>query len=577
MKRLKRLRPWPRGRTGLAKLIASNAVLPVPPGAKWKHVFGSAALAAFVVQVVTGIGLLMTYVSSTGGAYESLRIITDKAPLGSLLRGMHYWGASAMVVLMTIHLGRVFLTGSYKFPRELNWTSGVLLLATTAAMASSGRILRWDQNAVWLLVQGAEMAGRVPLIGAWLAHFIIGGDVLGSYTLSRIFAGHVLILPILLAALAGLHLGLVRRNGLSEPPVPGRGVDPATYRSDYRDMLRKKGVPFWPNAAWRHLVFSMGVVLVVLVLAWVAGPAGLGKPPDPSLIHAHPRPDWYFLWYFAGLALLPHALENSIMVLAPLLIGLVLFSVPLVSNRGERHPARRPLAVAAVVFIFSGIAALTVAGWHENWSPRLNAAPLTADIIGSSSGPVYEGAKVFNKMGCLFCHAIEGHGGKRGPDLTWIADRLTRDQLTLRIMNGSYNMPVFGHILSTADTENLLDFLSTRKRSGYVIGKRQPAVKTSGSLTQEELAIIKSKGCLSCHTTTGKALVGPSWKGIYGQKVTVMVNGKPVVKTVDEEYLKFMITDPDVWVVKGYQPIMPKTALTEKEVEGIIAYIKALQ
>jgi ubiquinol-cytochrome c reductase cytochrome b subunit len=214
-------------------------------------------------------------------------------------------------------------------------------------------------------------------------------------------------------------------------------------------------------------------------LAWVVGPPELDHPPDPSLINAHPRPDWYFWWLFALLALLPHTLENAFMVLLPLLIVLVLLSVPLVSNRGERHPARRPLAVAAVVCIFSGIAALTVAGWNENWSPRVNASPLTADIIGASSGPVYEGAMVFNEMACLYCHTIEGHGGKRGPDLTWIADRLTRDQLTLRIMNGAYNMPVFGRILSTAQTENLLDFLSTRKKSGFAVGKQQSAVRPS--------------------------------------------------------------------------------------------------
>jgi ubiquinol-cytochrome c reductase cytochrome b subunit len=204
----------------------------------------------------------------------------------------------------------------------------------------------------------------------------------------------------------------------------------------------------------------------------LVGPPELDHPPDPSLINAHPRPDWYFWWLFSLLALLPHALESYFIVLLPLLIGLALLSVPLVSNRGERHPARRPLAVAVVVCIFSGIAALTVAGWHENWSPRVNASPLTADITGASSGPVYKGAMVFNKMGCLYCHTIEGHGGRRGPELTWIADRLTRDQLTLRIMNGAYNMPVFGRILSTTQTENLLDFLSTRKKSGFEIGKQ---------------------------------------------------------------------------------------------------------
>ncbi|MCC6347955.1 MAG: cytochrome b N-terminal domain-containing protein [Nitrospirales bacterium] len=471
MKQRKTPLQWLNDRTGLVNLIVSVAVHPVPPGARWKYVFGSAVLAAFILQVVTGIGLLTTYVSSTGGAYQSLQYITDKAPLGALLRGMHYWGASAMVVMIIIHLVRVFLTGSYKFPRELNWGSGVLLLGITAAMAFSGQIMRWDQNAVWSLVVGTEMSGRFPLIGTWLGYFIMGGDVMGSSTLSRIFAVHVFILPILLVSLAGLHLYLVLRNGVSEPPVPGRGVDPSTYRSEYQSMLREKGVPFWPEAAWRDFVFALAVVLAVLLLAWVVGPSKLDRPPDPSLINAHPRPDWYFWWYFAVLALLPYSLENYVMVLAPFLIALILLSVPLASNRGERHPERRPLAVAAVIFIFSCIAALTLAGWRENWSPRVNAPPLTADIIGVSSGPVYDGAMVFNEKACLYCHTIEGHGGKRGPDLSWIADRLTRDQMTLRIMNGAYNMPVFGRILSTTETENLLDFLATRKRPGFGVGE----------------------------------------------------------------------------------------------------------
>ena len=469
--KLKRSLQWIDDRTGLVKQIEAIAAHPAAPGVKWKYVFGSAVLTAFILQVVTGIGLLTTYVPSAGGAFESLRYITEKAPLGAFLRGLHFWGASMMVVLITAHFLRVFLMGSFKFPRELNWTSGVLLLATTAATAFCGQIVRWDQNAVFGIVAAAKMAAHVPLIGPWIARFIIGGDVVGTYTLSRIFDLHVFVLPILLASLIGLHVHLVLRNGVSEPPVAGRGVDPATYRSDYREMLRREGVPFWPTVVLRDFTFALGVVFVVLLLAWVVGPAKLDNPPDPSLINAQPRPDWYFWWLFALLALLPHSLENYFMVLTPLVIGLVLFSVPLVSNRGERHPARRPLAVAAVVFIFSAIVALTLAGWNEDWSPRTDAPPLSAKIAGAASGPVYEGAMVFNKMGCLYCHTIEGHGGKRGPELTWVSDRLTRDQLELRIMNGVYNMPVFGRILSTEQTRNLLDFLATRKKSGFATGE----------------------------------------------------------------------------------------------------------
>jgi ubiquinol-cytochrome c reductase cytochrome b subunit len=471
MKKLKNLLQWLNDRTGLGELIGPLAVHPVPPGARWKYVFGSATLAAFVLQVVTGIGLAMTYVSSTGGAYQSLQYITGKEPLGAVLRGMHYWGATAMVVMVGIHFLRVFLTGSYKFPRELNWISGVLLLGLTMALAFSGQILRWDQNAVWSLVVGAEQAGRVPLIGTWIAHFIMGGDVVGAYTLSRVFSVHVFVLPILLAALVGLHLHLLLRNGVSEPPEAGRPVDPATYRSQYHEMLRKEGIPFWPEAAWRDSVFALVVTLGVLLLACIAGPASLDNPPDPSLINALPRPDWYFWWYFSMLALLPHSLENYVMTLVPLLAGVILICVPLASNRGERHLERRPLAVGVVVFIIAVIAALTLAGWEENWSPRFDASPLTADIIGASSGPVYEGGRVFNEKGCLYCHAIDGHGGKRGPDLTWVADRLTLDQMTLRILNGAYNMPVYGGILTSTETGNLLDFLTTRKKSGFAVGE----------------------------------------------------------------------------------------------------------
>ncbi len=489
---------WLDDRTGLVKLTKEIAYHPAAPGVKWKYVFGSAVLTAFIMQVVTGIGLLTTYVPSSGSAFESLQYITNKAPLGALLRGMHYWGASMMLSLIAIHVTRIFLMGSFKFPRELNWITGVLLLATTAITAYFGQIVRWDQNAVFGMVVAAKMASHVPLIGTWLSHFIIGGEVVGSYTLSRIFDMHVIVLPIVLVSLIGLHVYLVLRNGVSEPPVAGRGVDPATYRSNYHDMLKKEGVPFWPTVVLRDFVFAIGVVLVVILLAWLVGPVELDHPPDPSLVNAHPRPDWYFWWLFALLALLPHQLENYVIVLLPILIAIVLFSIPLV-NRGERHPARRPLAVTAVVFIFSSIAALTVAGWHEDWSPNEDAAPLTADIIGASSGPVYEGAMVFNTMGCLFCHTIEGHGGKRGPELTWIADRLTPDQLELRIMNGAYNMPVFGRILSTEETENLLEFLSTRKKFGFAKGKQQSAVRPSAPLTQapvhasEKLGIIKNQ------------------------------------------------------------------------------------
>jgi len=466
MKLVARIWQWVDDRTGLSQWLGPMLNHPVPRTARWMYVFGSAIIVAFTVQVVTGIVLATVYVPSAGQAYQTLQFITNEAPLGSLIRGMHFWGASAMVVLAGVHLLRVFLFGSFKYPREVNWLTGVLLLGLTLAMGFTGQLLRWDQNAVWSVVVGTEQAGRVPLIGTWLGHLVLGGTTIGGTTLSRFFAIHVVVLPLLIIAGIGAHLALVLLHGVSAPPRVGESVDPATARNQYHELLERDGVPFWPNAAWRDLVFAVVVVAVIVGLAAVVGPAPLDRPPDPSQVIAHPRPDWYLWWYFALLAYLPPSLESVVIVLAPLLGLAVLIGLPLVAWRGERHPARRPLAVAVVVFGLAALAGLTVAGWQERWSPNFDAKPLTANDIGESSGPIYQGAMLFNTKGCLACHSIAGHGGTRGPDLSRVGDRLTPEQLTIRIANGAHNMPSFAATLSRDELDLLVGFLHSRTSPG---------------------------------------------------------------------------------------------------------------
>lgn len=477
MNSIRRLLAWIEDRTGIAKALGP-LIGHVVPRTGWAYVFGSATLVAFLLQVVTGIILATVYVPSADQAYESLEFITHRATLGRLVRGMHYFGASAMVVLIGIHAVRVFLMGAFKFPREVNWLVGAGLLLLTLVIAFTGQLMRWDQNAIWSVVVSAEMAGRTPLIGREIAHFLFGGDFLGAATLSRFFALHVFVLPGLILLLVGFHLFLVIRNGISEPPRPGEPVDPATYRQRYRALLEHEGVPFWPHAAWRDVVFGTLVVAAIVALAATIGPPALDKPPDPTIIDAYPAPDWYFLWYFAILAMLPHGAEPYVMVLGPAALVVVLFVLPLLFGRGERSARRRPWAVGGIAFIVLSIAVLTVAGVQEHWSPDFGARPLPPEVVGATSGPVFRGAQVFHAKGCEYCHRIDGYGGRRGPDLSTIADRLRPEQIVIRIMNGGYNMPAFAGNITPRELSDLVAFLRSRSAAAARVRPRGDTTAT---------------------------------------------------------------------------------------------------
>ena len=462
MELLRKIWVWFDMRTDVSKVLGPLMKHPVPPRTGWMYVFGSATLFVFLIQIFTGIALATAYVSSAGQAFESLRWITNDAFLGHLLRGMHYFGASAMVLLVGIHMIRTFLTGSYKFPRELNWVVGVLLLGLTILMGFTGQLLRWDQNGVWSTVVAAEQAGRVPIIGHQLARLLLGGQTVGGATLSRFFAYHVFFIPAVIFGMIALHIGLALRHGISEKPSASRPVDPQTYRAWYENMLHREGVPFWPDAAWRDVVFGVLVVATVVFLAWRIGPPQLTTPPDPTIIQAYPRPDWYLVWYFAVLAQLPHGTESLVIVGAPLVAGLCLFVLPLVFNRGQRAPSRRPWAVASIVVIVLSVGVLWYQGERTPWSPDFSAQPLAASVVQSDQPQVVQGAHLFHRQGCEYCHSIAGHGGQRGPDLTYIADRLTPQQITLRILNGGYNMPAFASSIKPEDVNALVAFLNTR-------------------------------------------------------------------------------------------------------------------
>ena len=455
---------WVDDRLGISDLLGPAMTHLVPRDAKWWYVFGSATMVAFIVQVASGVALAFSYVSSSSQAYETLQFITNDAPFGKLLRGMHYFGASAMVLMVGAHMAQVFLFGSYKFPREMNWTTGVLLLAFTLMMGFTGQLLRWDQTAAWSVVVAAEQAGRVPFIGDWLARSILGGNTIGGATLSRFFAVHVFIVPALIFVFIALHLWLVLRHGISEPPTPGKLVNPKTYRKEYHELMEKTGHPFFPDGAWRDFVFGTALIIAIVVLSVWVGPPPIDKPPDPSLLDADPRPDWYLLWYFALLALIPAKIEGIFMIAAPAVIGILLLVVPVLNHRGERHWTRRPWSLAILLISIIMIGSLWVAGARSPWSPNFQAQPLPQQVIGATQGPVFEGAMLFHDKACLNCHLVQGLGGRRGPNLSYIGDKLSKDDMVLRIVNGGTNMPAFGGTLKSEEITNLVAFLQSRRQ-----------------------------------------------------------------------------------------------------------------
>lgn len=463
MNRFKKAVLWLDDRGGFSEMVKPLLNHPVPPGSKWAYVFGSATLFCFVLQVATGIGLALLYQPSSEGAFQSLQYITHKATMGKTLRGIHYFGASGMIVMVGIHMLRTYITAAYKYPREMSWVSGVVLLLLTVGMGFTGQLLRWDDNGVWSAVVAAEQMGRIPLIGKSLARLLLGGDTLGGQSLSRFFSYHVFLIPALLFAFIGFHLWLVMRNGISEPPKAGRLVDPRTYRQWYQNMLRNSGVPFWPNAAWRDALVGSLLIIALVVLAVLVGPPALTKPPDPSNVMATPQPDWYLLWIYALFALMPPNIESYVMFFGPLLLFFLLFALPFVSNKGERAPIRRPWAIVGSCFVVIVVVSLLFVGNRADWSPDFNAKSLTKVSIPPTDSLALSGAVLFQEKACLYCHRIKGEGGKVGPDLTHVANRLNEEQLIIRIANGARNMPAYGSSLNQEEMNELVAFLKTNK------------------------------------------------------------------------------------------------------------------
>src|SRR4051794_13927914 len=210
---------WLDERTGASPFLRGFLYRKVPKGTNWFYTLGSATMFAFLSQAITGVFLAMYYrPDAGGGAYESMRHVNDDVFLGEFVHGMHKWGSSVMVILICLHMARTFFFGAYKYPRELNWVIGVALLILTFAMSFTGYLLPFDQRSFWATVVGNNINGTGPLVGPYLADFLMGGSEFNSATLSRFYSIHMLVVPSIIAAMMGAHLWLVVKLGTTAPP-----------------------------------------------------------------------------------------------------------------------------------------------------------------------------------------------------------------------------------------------------------------------------------------------------------------------------------------------------------------------
>ncbi|NQW04040.1 MAG: cytochrome b N-terminal domain-containing protein [Acidobacteria bacterium] len=515
---------WLDHRTGFRDLRHHLFDEPLPPGTGWAFTLGSLLLFGLTLQVLTGTLLALFYAPTPDHAWDSVRYITNDVRGGFLLRGLHHWGASLVVVTAVLHLARVVLFGSYKAPREMNWVVGLVLLHVILAFGLTGYLLPWDQRAYWATVVTINISKLTPLAGEFVADLLRGGSDIGALTLTRWYAVHVLVLPPTLFGLTALHLYLMRRHGISGPITPRSGLSET----------------FFPYQAARDLTVAIVVGAALAILAWQGAPA-LEPPADPSASGYIPRPEWYFLGLFQLLKYFPGRLEVVGAIVIPGAVMTVLCLLPWIDRARSRGLQERRWLLTGLAAGIAALCTLTVMGamdtpaqadgeWNvreqaglalmsdttctschratamsapidplrvsqpRDWlvghlqdpqmiAPGLRVAPpsnqydheaILAALARGRSGSIPElglddgaVAVLFNRN-CLRCHVMGPVGGAEGPALTTIGATLTEASLVRQIttplgVKPDGAMPAFAGKLTADEIARLASWLATRR------------------------------------------------------------------------------------------------------------------
>src|SRR6202045_4773951 len=336
---------WLNQRTGVDDLLQSALYEPIPGGARFAYVFGSGLLFIFISQVITGVFLALYYVPSADHAHTTVAYITKSVTAGSFLRSLHAYGASAMIVVLLLHLSQTYIYGAYKGRRELLWLTGCLHFALILAMAFTGYLLPWDQRAYFATAVGTNAASEVPLVGETLKRMMRGGTEMGTLTISRFFVANVFFIAACIFALVAAHILLFRKAGAAGPP------DEDPYEP------KKKTELFYPRQVLMDLSLTALLIIGLGSLCFFA-PMQLGPPANPADAQYIPRPEWYYLPIFQWLKYWHGAVSVVGILIIPMVLAVGIVTLPFFDRSVERRPWKRPMAIGSYGFVLFALVGL---------------------------------------------------------------------------------------------------------------------------------------------------------------------------------------------------------------------------
>ena len=593
---------WLDRRADIDKLMKESLNEPVPGGARLAYVFGSGLLFIFISQIITGICLALYYVPSAETAHTSVAYIMKKVAEGAFLRSLHYYGSSAMIIVLLLHFLQTFLYGSYKGRRELLWLSGATLSLFVLGMGFTGYLLPWDQKAYFATAVGTNIVGEIPLVGNWLTRLLRGGDTIGTLTLSRFYVAHVFLIPAMIFLFIAAHIFLFRKAGaagpMNEDPVEPKM--PAEY--------------FYPKQVIMDMAFSLLLMAGLGFLAYFH-PEGLGPIANPADTHFLPRPEWYYLPMFEWLKFWEGPKVVFAVIVVPGLLAAGFFLLPFLDRGLERRPWRRPIPVLAVAIVMVGIVYLGMRSEMDDRDDPTTAAQLALQAQQEKaysaapfepyiespggtgpavlpSGPVNplvaQGRGIFQEHGCSGCHGDVGLGGVVGPNLTGITTKFPEAQLVdlLHHPNAQMragNMPSVD--ISPDQMKALLAYLGVigtpmanvqasfgNTTAAPTMGGRTataaPVAGTAsapGEPAPSAAAVAGAQvylehGCIGCH--------GPNGSGGRAPALA------PLIASLSDQQVTGLVLHPNAKMTKGG---MPPFFGSPDQLSQLVAYLRTLK